>query len=127
MEQLYSGIAPVRARGGGVESVSSVSPACRKRRQTGAVCRNHRIKSAWTGTLKNHTKCLWRLEPDRGCNYFFFSPPAHLCAVTCMTEILLIVTLNNQFTSPHIFRSCHDLYCLMPPNRKQHFSLCALY
>ena len=35
-------------------------------------------------------------EPDRRYN-FFFSPPAHLCAVTCMTEISLIVTLNNQF------------------------------
>ena len=38
-------------------------------------------------------------EPDRRSN-FFFSPPAHLCAVTYMTEISLIVTLNNQFTSP---------------------------
>ena len=38
-------------------------------------------------------------EPDRRSNYFFFSPPAHLCAVTCMTEISLIVTLNNQFNS----------------------------
>ena len=37
-------------------------------------------------------------EPDRRSN-FFFSPPAHLCAVTYMTEISLIVTLNNQFTS----------------------------
>ena len=55
---------------------------------------------AWMGTLKNPAKCLWRWEPDRRSNYFF-SPPAHLCAVTCMTEILLIVTLNNQFTSPH--------------------------
>ena len=36
-------------------------------------------------------------EPDRRSN-FFFSPPAHLCAVTYMTEITLIVTLNNQFT-----------------------------
>ena len=51
-------------------------------------------------TLKNPTKCLWRWEPDRRSNYFFFSPPAHLFAVTCMTEISLIVTLNNQFTSP---------------------------
>ena len=50
---------------------------------------------AWTGTLKNPTKCLWRWEPDRRSN-FFFSPPAHLCAVTYMTEISLIVTLNNQ-------------------------------
>ena len=42
----------------------------------------------WTGTLKNPTKCLWRWEPDRRSNYFF-SPPAHLCVVTCMTEISL--------------------------------------
>ena len=61
------------------------------------------IVCAWTGTLlMNPTKCLWRLEPDRRSNYFFFSPPAHLCAVNCMTEISLIVTLNNQFTSPHL-------------------------
>ena len=56
---------------------------------------------AWTGTLKNPTKCLWRWEPDRRSN-FFFSPPAHPCAVTYMTEMAFIVTLNNQFTSPHI-------------------------
>ena len=56
---------------------------------------------ARTGTLKNPTKCVWRWEPDRRSN-FFFSPPAHLCAVTYMTEISLIVTLNNQFTSPHL-------------------------
>ena len=41
---------------------------------------------ARTGTLKNPTKCLWRWEPVRRSN-FFFSPPAHLCAVTYMTEI----------------------------------------
>ena len=34
--------------------------------------------SAWTGTLKNPTKYLWRLVSDRRSN--FFSPPAHLCA-----------------------------------------------
>ena len=76
----------------------------RKRRLNGAVCRNHRIKrfgprvGVRTGTLKNPTKCLWRWEPDRRSN-FFFSPPAHLCAVTYMTEISLIVTLNNLFNS----------------------------
>ena len=37
-------------------------------------------------------------EPDRRFNSFF-SPPAHLCAVTYMTEISLIVTLNNHFTN----------------------------
>ena len=56
----------------------------------------------WTGTLKNPTKCLWRWEPDRRST-FFFSPPAHLCAVTYMTEILLIVTLNNHFNSTQLF------------------------
>ena len=85
----------------------------RKRRLNGAACRNHRIKGwsrvgARTGTLKNPTKCLRRWEPDRRSN--FFSPPAHLCAVTYMTEISLIVTLNNKFTSPHVCRFrgvCH--------------------
>ena len=73
---------------------------------------------AWMGTLKNPTKCLWRSEPDRRSNYFF-SPPAHLhvCAVTCVTEISLIVTLNNQFTSNHLHlkASCilHHVYALL--------------
>ena len=63
----------------------------------------HRIKGwsrvgARTGTLKNPAKCLWRWEPDRR-SYVFFSPPAHLYAVTYMTEISLIVTLNKQFNS----------------------------
>ena len=40
-------------------------------------------------------------EPDRRSN-FFFSPPAHLCAVTYMTEISLIVTLNNQINSTQL-------------------------
>ena len=39
------------------------------------------------------------LGADRRSN---FSPPAHLCAVTYMTEISLIVTLNNQFIYPRI-------------------------
>ena len=63
--------------------VSSVSPACRKRRLNGAGSRNNHIK--WVapcrcrrGTLMNPTKCLWRWEPDHRSN-FFFSPPAHLC------------------------------------------------
>ena len=110
-----------------VEDTSSVSPACRKRRLNGVMCRNHRIKRVdklgyclkpyqrlWlyngaplvafydtlgirrtysrlkppassrgykkggrTDTLKNPTKCLWRWEPDRRCN--FFSPRTHLC------------------------------------------------
>ena len=89
------------------QNVSSVFPACRKRRLIGAVCRNHRIKRlvpcrCRTGTLKNPTKCLWRWEPDRRYNFFLGPPavPAHLCAVAYMTEIIsLIVTLNNQFNS----------------------------
>ena len=66
---------------------------------------------ARTGTLKNPTKCIWRWEPDRRSN-FFFGPPAHLCAVTCMTEISLIVTLNNQFNSIQI---CHQELPPLPP------------
>ena len=39
------------------------------------------LVGAWMGTLKNPTKCLWVLEPDRRFN-FFFSPPAHLHVCT---------------------------------------------
>ena len=53
---------------------------------------------AWTGTLKNSMKCLWRWEPDHRFN-FFFNPPAYLCTVTYITEISLHVTLNNQSQS----------------------------
>ena len=36
---------------------------------------------------------------------FFFSLPAHLCAVTYMTEISLIVTLNRQFNNKNLGNS----------------------
>ena len=81
----------------------------RKRRLNGAVCRNHRIKRVvpcrcWDGHVKEPYEMSMAWEPDRRSNYFFFSPPAHLCAVTYMTEISLIVTLNNQFnpTQPKV-------------------------
>ena len=47
-------------------------------------------------------------EPDRRSN-FFFNPPAHLCAVTYMTEISLIVTLNNPI-SPHKNAGCRMIH-----------------
>ena len=53
---------------------------------------------AWTDTLKNPPKCLWRWEPGRRSN-FFFVPPAHLYAVTYITEISLHVTLSKQSNS----------------------------
>ena len=43
-------------------------------------------------------------EPDHRSN-FFFSPLAHLCAVTYITEILLNVTLSNQSTCLLTFQS----------------------
>ena len=50
--------------------------------------------------LKNPPKCVWRWAPDRKLN--FFNPPAHLCAVTYITEISLYVTLNNHSHSRNI-------------------------
>ena len=50
---------------------------------------------AWTGTFKNPTIYLWRWEPDRR-SYYFFSPHAHICAVSFINEISLHVTLSNQ-------------------------------
>ena len=38
-------------------------------------------------------------EPDRRSN--FFSPPAHLCVVTGITEISLIMMLSNQHTNTY--------------------------
>ena len=81
---------------------SSVSLQCMcvvKGDWNGMVSRNNLKKSwpsvgAWTGTLKNPTKCLWRWESDCGSN--FFSPPARLYAVTYITEISLHVTLSNK-------------------------------
>ena len=80
----------------------------RKRRLNGAVCRNHRIKRVvpcrWLdGHVKEPHEMSMAWEPDRRSN-FFFNPPAHLCAVTYMTEISLIVTLNSQF---HLITQCH--------------------
>ena len=111
-QPFYTVISPVRARGY-VENVSSVSPACRKRRLIGAVCRNHRLKKGWsrvgarTGTFKNPTKCLWRWEPDRTSN--FFSPPAHLCAVTYYWNIV-----NCDVKQPIQLNS---IYTVIPRNR----------
>ena len=82
--------------------MSSVSPACRKRRLNGTVSRNNRIKrvaSCWC--LDGHVKEPYEMSMALGarpCN-FFFGPPAHLCAVTYMTEMSLIVTLNSKFTT----------------------------
>ena len=71
-------------------------------------------------------------EPDRRSN-FFFNPPAHLCAVTYMTEISLIVTLNNKLTTSlltgkerlvsEITRS--DSYALTPIETPRVFTLLA--
>ena len=64
-------MAPLRTPGGGGydENTSSLSPACHNRLLNGSVSRNSRIQRVApyrcrTGTLKNHTKCLWRWEPE---------------------------------------------------------------
>ena len=44
----------------------------------------------WTGNLKNRSKCLMGWEPY-GRSIFFFGPPAHLCAITSLNEILSTV------------------------------------
>ena len=44
--------------------------------------------------MKDPMKCLWHWEPD--CRSNFFSPTAHLCAVTNITEISLIVMLTTN-------------------------------
>ena len=46
------------------------------------------------GHVKEPYEMSMAWEPDRRFN--FFSPPAHLCTVTYVTEISLHVTLGNQ-------------------------------
>ena len=88
---------------------------CRKRRINGAVSRNNRIKrvarlGAWTGTLKNPTKSLWRWEPDRRSN--FFSPPAHLCRHMYITEISLqTLTHFDTHWDPQRLQSACTFLC----------------
>ena len=83
---------------------TSRSPACRKRRLIWAVCRNHRIKRLVPcQCLDGHVKEPYEMSMALGARRSnFFSPPEHLCAVTYMTEISLIVTLNNQFNSTQL-------------------------
>ena len=76
-----------------------------------AVFRNNRKQVCLCWCLDGHSKEPYELsiawEPDRW-SYFFFSPHAHLCAVTCTTEISLIVTLNKQHT-----HSLSSVYLIM--------------
>ena len=59
--------------------------------------------------LKNPTKCMaW--EPDHRSN-FFFSTPAHLCAVACITEIILNMTLSKEYIHLSIYvLYMHNIY-----------------
>ena len=56
------------------------------------------------GHAKEPYEMSMALEPDR-MSKFFFSPPAHLCDVTCITEISLIVTVvkkPNEYSLTHL-------------------------
>ena len=52
------------------------------------------------GHVKEPYEMSMAWEPD--CRSNFLSPPAHLCAVTCITEISSNVTLSNQSTHPRM-------------------------
>ena len=84
---------------GKVENESSAFQVCRKRGLNGAVSRINRIKRwprvgarAGTFTEPRNVYGVWSLTVGQS----FVSPPAHLCVVTYMTEISLIVKLNNK-------------------------------
>ena len=87
--------------GGLVEIVSFVSQACLKRRLIGAVCRNHHIKRLVPcRCLDGHVKEPYEMSMALGAR-----PQVRLlllqsaCTSMCR-HISLILTLNNQFTSP---------------------------
>ena len=84
-------LSPVRARGVKWRMCPPYPERDRKSRRIGAMCRNHRIKRVvlcrcLDGHVKEPYEISMAWEPDRRSN-FFFSLPAHLCAVTYMTEI----------------------------------------
>ena len=58
------------------------------------------------GHVKQPYEMSMAWEPDRRFN-FFFNPPAHICAVTYMTEISFNVTLNNHI---HSFTICSIIF-----------------
>ena len=58
------------------------------------------------------------MEPDR--KYNFFSQPAHLYTVTCITEILLIVTLSNQYSLTYQKGGSLRKICLVNISRLEH-------
>ena len=64
------------------------------------------------GHVKESYEMSMALEADRRSN-FFFSPPAHLCAVTYITEILMHVTLKlycgYKYTKPCMINRIWDL------------------
>ena len=68
-------------------------------------CLNGRVKEPYEMSM------AW--EPDHRSD-FFLSPPAHLCTVTYITEISLIVTLNNHSLTHRMFTFSfiiHNLKC----------------
>ena len=63
---------------------------------------------AWTGTLKNPSKSLWRWEPDRMYN-FFFNVSAHMCRhkydwniVACDVKHQRVSWSNNSLFHDHV-------------------------
>ena len=76
---------------------------CIKGDWNGADSRNNRKKGGLCRCLDGHVKEHYEIpmarKPDPWSN--FLSPPAHLCAIPCIAEISLNVTLSNQ--SKHSF------------------------
>ena len=90
--------------------MSSVYPACRKRRLIGAVCQNHRMKRLVScRCLDGHVKEPYEMSMVLGARPLvqLLQSACTSCSVTYMTEISLIVTLSNQFTSPLTCPSKH--------------------
>ena len=58
------------------------------------------------GHVEEPYKMSMASEPDCGSN-FLFSPPGHICAVTYMTEISLIVAFNPDVGNHPVITSAH--------------------
>ena len=95
------------------ENVSSVSPACRKRRiKREGPCR------CSDGHGKNPTKCLWRLEPDRRSNFLLRSACTSVCRRMYDWNIVDCDVKQPIDLSPKArHRNCWQIFSLWPHNQ----------
>ena len=77
-----------------------------KFREAQSRCLAKHVKDFYEMSMSREPECWSEMsmlrEPECWSD-FFFNPPAHVIAVTCITEILFIVTLGDQYSFTHFY------------------------